>query len=526
MTDSKVALPFAGYVRVSRVNGRRGDSFISPDLQRASIERTARNSGVTLGEVVEELDVSGGKDTEARELGRLVAEVKARKYGGIIVWNVKRYSRAWLDGINVFDALVRAGGRLIAEDFAHEGKYARSILSFLLENAEDEREQRTETWTKAVIGSIDRGIHPGAASNPPLGYDWPKQIIDLGDGRTQMKKLGPLFVTEDGPKITAAFEARADGASWSEICKILGVTSQGSAARILSHRVYLGEAGVWGSKLGHVKPKSHPGLVSEDVFNRVQRQSAKPRRPRAVGVNRDWAVLAGGVLRCPACGGRLTPDREKRRYSCRKVGVHDGVKASIRHTDRLVNYVTEQALAWHALVQPRFALVQEVEAAVLPVLEDKLAEANAEREEIQASTTLSALRRAEALTRQDAIVAEIEREIEHSEASQGWLSLPTGRVKTKIAGDPQALNSFVREMVLVIVTPIGQGRRVPPEQRVSIEHKSSVDNVAGGVPATAEEIDEVIIGSAQRKTRKTFATTDEALVVLNAQAVGGVRHGV
>jgi hypothetical protein len=39
-----------GYIRVSRTNGRDGDSFISPDLQREQIEGWARLRGVEIAQ--------------------------------------------------------------------------------------------------------------------------------------------------------------------------------------------------------------------------------------------------------------------------------------------------------------------------------------------------------------------------------------------------------------------------------------------------------------------------------------------
>src|SRR5262245_29747770 len=50
-----------GYIRVSRVNGRSGDSFISPDVQRKQIRRLARAKGATVVAWFEDLDQSGGK---------------------------------------------------------------------------------------------------------------------------------------------------------------------------------------------------------------------------------------------------------------------------------------------------------------------------------------------------------------------------------------------------------------------------------------------------------------------------------
>src|SRR5258708_39866073 len=49
-----------GYVRVSRVGGREGDSFISPALQREQIEAYAKAHGLTIARWHEDLDKSGG----------------------------------------------------------------------------------------------------------------------------------------------------------------------------------------------------------------------------------------------------------------------------------------------------------------------------------------------------------------------------------------------------------------------------------------------------------------------------------
>jgi len=43
-----------GYVRVSRVGSRGGDSFLSPDLQREQIEAVARRESLDVIELIEE----------------------------------------------------------------------------------------------------------------------------------------------------------------------------------------------------------------------------------------------------------------------------------------------------------------------------------------------------------------------------------------------------------------------------------------------------------------------------------------
>lgn len=49
-----------GYIRVSRVGGRGGDSFISPDVQREQIAAWTKLRGVTIAAWHEDLDQSGG----------------------------------------------------------------------------------------------------------------------------------------------------------------------------------------------------------------------------------------------------------------------------------------------------------------------------------------------------------------------------------------------------------------------------------------------------------------------------------
>ena len=50
-----------GYVRVSQVKGRHGESFISPVLQREQIVGWAKLKGAVVASVFEELDESGAR---------------------------------------------------------------------------------------------------------------------------------------------------------------------------------------------------------------------------------------------------------------------------------------------------------------------------------------------------------------------------------------------------------------------------------------------------------------------------------
>src|SRR5258706_15377326 len=86
-----------GYVRVPRVAGRKGESYISPKVQRDKISGWAKLQDVEVGEVVVEEDVSGAKPVDERELGRLLRRVESGESQGIIAYKLSRFGRGALE---------------------------------------------------------------------------------------------------------------------------------------------------------------------------------------------------------------------------------------------------------------------------------------------------------------------------------------------------------------------------------------------------------------------------------------------
>jgi hypothetical protein len=453
-------LKFAGYIRVSRVNGRAGDSFISPDLQRESIEKTARQHGLTLAEIVKELDVSGGKDAGTRKLGDLVQDVKDGKLGGVIVWNVKRYSRAWLDGLTVFDSIVGAGGRLIAEDFSFEGLFARSVLSFLLEGAQEERRQKTETWDRSVAGSIARGIHSGSV--PPLGFDWPRKA----DG----KKAGPLQPTADAARVLAGFEAFANGATWRETVEILGVKSQGGARTLLTNRVYLGEA----YSGEHCKPGAHKSLVTPELFARVARRLDSGRRVNDPAPKRgNEKSLLAGVLHCgcDACAGAkaLTWDASSG-PAYRRKSLAGGGHATI-NAAAVEPVVLGLAIGWHHVHQPLFALGRSVDEAVIPEREAEVARRGSDVAEIESAASLTVTQRIALLGPANTALETARALLDEAETAGGVLSLTPERFAAKLAAcTVEEKRAAIKELVSVVVRPVGRGYRGTVEGRLQVTY--------------------------------------------------------
>src|SRR5262249_22585700 len=82
-----------GYIRVSRVAGRQGESFISPKVQREQIEAYAKARGFTIDAWHEDLDISGGT-LERPALERALARCRSDESGGIIAAKLDRLARS------------------------------------------------------------------------------------------------------------------------------------------------------------------------------------------------------------------------------------------------------------------------------------------------------------------------------------------------------------------------------------------------------------------------------------------------
>jgi site-specific DNA recombinase len=304
---------FDAYLRVSKVGERAGSSsFISPGVQRETVTRLAQIHGLAVGEVVEELDVSGSRAIDERELGRLVRKVEAGDSAGLLVWKLSRFSRSLLDGVTVADRIQRAGGRLLAEDFDSAAPMGKAMLGLLLGWAEEELDARRVGWRTAQRRAAERGVFP---SRTPLGY---LRIEDEGEEK------GCLIPDPDtGPLVIELFKARAAGASLgSGATRVMEAVpgrgwSLATMTQLFANPVYLGKI-VHGDDI-YVE-NAHPALIDERTWTLAQRSG--PYTPRTGSIAGKGVLL--GLIRCAGCGQRLTqfasgpPGARVANYTCRR----------------------------------------------------------------------------------------------------------------------------------------------------------------------------------------------------------------
>ncbi len=284
-----------GYIRVSKVAGREGESFISPEVQRKKIQAWAELHGVEIVAWWEELDQSG-KKRDRPMFQQALARCEAGETGGIIVARLDRFARSAVDALESIKRINAAGARLVSVEDNFDGsmpmgRFAIGILTLI---AELELERITENWDTANREAVGRGVHVSATT--PVGYQ-----------RDKNKRL--VRVEPDASVVLELFVRRARGESWTELTEFLNASgvksSKGTASwsitgatAIIKNRVYLGEA-----RSGkYVNKQAHEPIVTQAEFDAAQ--STRTLLRAHDGSIASLALL-GGLARCAGCGHTL-----------------------------------------------------------------------------------------------------------------------------------------------------------------------------------------------------------------------------
>jgi site-specific DNA recombinase len=298
-----------GYIRVSRVAGREGASFISPSEQHDKIALQAELRGHEVVEWVEDLDEPGSK-YQRPGFQRALEMVEGGQADGLSAARLDRFARSVTDGREALRRLQEAGGSLVlvSENLDTTTPIGKAMFTIMLAFAELELDRTRENWATAGSRFAARGGH--VCTVAPVGYR------KAQDGRLE---LDP----EAAPIVREAFQRRAGGASWNELCAFLderlprengGAWSRSTVASLIARRTYLGEA----RGGGVVNTDAHPALVTRGEFEAANVAQVDGRHSRGS----DGGALLAGLLRCAGCGGALSRvsngARGYHNYKCKK----------------------------------------------------------------------------------------------------------------------------------------------------------------------------------------------------------------
>jgi site-specific DNA recombinase len=279
-----------GIVRASRVSGREGESFASPDEQRQRIEAECERDGLDLLDVIPEMDVSGGTPLAKREgLRTAVERVEAGEAQVVVAAYFDRLCRSLKVQGELIERVEAAGGQVLAVDVGQvTNGSAGQWLSGTLLGAVNEYQRRTTT--ERTAGAQARAVARGATpwARVPLGYD---------------RSNGTLSPNPDEvPIVRRAFKMRADGESLAAIRKMLkshGIERSHRGVQVmLANRIYLGELHF--GKL--VNLAACEPIIDRELWDRVQR-IVIPRGPQPASTR---LLSRLGILRCGSCGARLS----------------------------------------------------------------------------------------------------------------------------------------------------------------------------------------------------------------------------
>jgi site-specific DNA recombinase len=288
-TKNRTQRRAVGIVRVSRVSGREGESFASPDEQRQRIEAECKRDGLELLDVIPELDVSGGTPLANREgLRTAVERVEAGEAQVVVAAYFDRLCRSLKVQGELIERVEAAGGQVLAVDVGQvTNGSAGQWLSGTLLGAVNEYQRRTTT--ERTAGAQARAVARGATpwARVPLGYDRSNGTLSPNPAEV--------------PIVRRAFKMRADGESITQIRKMLkshGVERSHRGVQVmLANRIYLGE--VHFGKL--VNLTAHKPIIDHELWGRVQRMVI-PRGPQPAS---ERLLARLGILRCGSCGARL-----------------------------------------------------------------------------------------------------------------------------------------------------------------------------------------------------------------------------
>lgn len=298
------------YVRVSRVGGR--DRLISPDEQERRARELARERGLRVGQVLTDLDESGGK-LDRPGLQEALRRVEAGESGGVIVAWLDRLSRDSEHAHGLVRRINDAGGAIYAPDAPSDWTTPEGELQagIVFQFAQYVRSRSRAGFERAKEQAIARGIP--VHTRPAVGYRArPDRRLEPDPGAA--------------PVVREVFERRARGEGPAALGRFLEsrdvTTSQGSQTwskeaiyGLLRNRVYLGELR-YGRDSRFVNAESHEPIVDLALFEAAQHPNGR-QLTALRSTESSW--LLTGVLRCASCRYAMQgtkTSRGKRIYRC------------------------------------------------------------------------------------------------------------------------------------------------------------------------------------------------------------------
>lgn len=278
--------PWLLYLRVS--TEEQAEAGASLAMQRDQCAAMAQALGHRDVEVISD-DGWSGKDLKRPGMATLLARMKSRAIGGVIVWKIDRLTRSLRDLLHLVDQLDAHQVALVSlhERIDTSGPMGRFVLSIMGAVAQLERETIAQRVGASMRHLRSKGFWTGGRPPPGTKIVGPK-------GQRQLE-----VVPKHAAAVRRAFESCVAGAPLTDLAEQLhrsGATDQlrtpANVAAMLRNQLLV-----------------ELGVVPADLFRRAN-EAIVTRRPGKVGrvirqkaPERDWPLQ--GLVRCARCGGAV-----------------------------------------------------------------------------------------------------------------------------------------------------------------------------------------------------------------------------
>jgi site-specific DNA recombinase len=303
--ESKPTKPVAIYVRVSRVAGREGDSYISPEEQEERCRGYLRAHGLAAGDVYTDEDRSG-RTMDRPGFERAMEDVKNGRAGGIVVARLNRLARNTVATIRTVQTIEEHGGAFLSVDppvdtTTPSGRFMLQVFAAL---AELESETIKANWSTAQAYARARGIR--IAPRVAFGFE--------------RSESGPLVPNEDAELVRTVYRMRGRGATFQACADYMN--EQGATTPVLgdgSGRTGGGNPWAEGAVRKLVQnplyAEGDPALPEEfsAPLRLVPRTLWRKAQPKSDGRRlRKEQHLLSGLVRCGSCGGTMTASTNRK----------------------------------------------------------------------------------------------------------------------------------------------------------------------------------------------------------------------
>ncbi len=272
-------------------------------------------------------------------LKQLIADAKQKKFTMVVVKAIDRFTRNLKHFYKLWDVLSENGINLVSatQEFNTATPTGRLLLDIILRFAQFEREMASERTRDKMRFRASKGLFHGGYQ--PLGYDFvrsQKGLLHINQKEVSLVRLiFNKYIELQSAQLTARFlnEKGYRTKTWKSnkgITKGGNRFSKGAILSMLQSPVYIGRTGT----LEESFKAKWKGIISQKVFDRVQR-ILKVNRKRRVSISKNkHSFLLTGLIWCGHCGSQMTPNpahskgRAYLYYRCSKV-IHSDKTACV-----------------------------------------------------------------------------------------------------------------------------------------------------------------------------------------------------